>query len=101
MYKENIQITDAIKASTEKNKFTVFSSPDLQMNQFVFIFTDVQAINNNYAALLNDTVVKTDKPLTLFIASPVSDKDLKKLKKYDPVKIAGFEAYDLYKTEIK
>ncbi len=101
MYKENIQITDAITANTEKDKFTVFSSPDPQMNQFVFIFTDVQAINNNYAALLNDTVVKTDKPVTLFIASPGKEKDLKNLKKYVPVKIAGFESYDLYKTEIK
>jgi len=101
MYKENIQITDAIKANAEKDKFIVFSSPDPQMNQFVFIFTDVQAINNNYAALLNDTVVKTDKPVTLFIASPGKEKDLKNLKKYVPVKIAGFESYDLYKTEIK
>lgn len=101
MYKENIQITDAIIANTEKDKFTVFSSPDPQMNQFVFIFTDVQAINNNYAALLNDTVMKTDKPVTLFIASPGKEKDLKNLKKYVPVKITGFESYDLYKTEIK
>ena len=101
MYKENIQITDAVKANTEKDKFTVFSSPDPLMNQFVLIFTDIKAINNNYAALMNDTVVKTDKPVILFIASPGNEKDLKNLKKYAPVKIAGFEAYDLYKTEIK
>jgi len=101
MYKESIQITDAITANTEKDKFSVFSSPDPLMNYFVFIYTDIQAINSNYAALMNDTIVKTDKPVTLFIASPGNEKDLKNLKKYAPVKIAGFESYDLYKTEIK
>ncbi|HQI71028.1 MAG TPA: hypothetical protein PLT47_09775, partial [Bacteroidales bacterium] len=78
----------------------VFASPKPLTDNFVFNFSGVQAINRNFTALLNDTIITTHSPVTLFLALPQDSCSLRKLEKFAPEKIAGLTAFDIYKIKI-
>jgi len=101
MYKEKLNLCDIVSSNLTKDKPVVFVSPDNEMSYFVFAMTGIQAVNWNYNAVLNDSLIKNNGPINLFIATPHGTSNLKNLKKYSPEKIGELKTYDLYKTEIK
>ncbi|HOH84495.1 MAG TPA: hypothetical protein PLI16_07775, partial [Bacteroidales bacterium] len=100
MYQEELKISQIVDGHLDEGHFNVFASPNALTDNFVFDFSGVQAINCNYTALLNDTVIITHRPVTLFLATPQDSCNLGKLEKFVPEKIAGHNTFDIYKIKI-
>ena len=100
MYEEELKISQIVNAHLDKGRYNVFASPKPLTDNFVFDFSGVQAINLNYTALLNDTIIVAHRPITLFLATPQDSCNLGKLEKFVPEKIAGLTAFDIYKIKI-
>lgn len=101
MYEEELKLCEMVSSNMTKDEPVVFLSPNYDLSYFVFAMTDIQAVNWNYNAVLNDTLIKSNGPVNLLIAAPHGTSDLKNLEKYTPEKIGELKTYDLYKTEIK
>jgi len=100
MYQEELKISQIVDGHLDEGHFNVFASPNALTDNFVFDFSGVQAININYTALLNDTIFRTNRPVTLFLATPQDSCNLGKLEKFVPEKIAGHNTFDIYKIKI-
>jgi len=100
MYEDDLKISQAVNAHLDQGRYNVFASPKPLTDNFVFNFSGVQAINRNFTALLNDTIITTHSPVTLFLALPQDSCSLRKLEKFAPEKIAGLTAFDIYKIKI-
>ena len=100
IYREELQLSNIIRFQTNSNKFTIFSSPNGNLNDFVYIITNVDALLYDYNSLVKNYKIISNKAATLYIAVPRESSNTGFLSKYSSEKIDELKYFSLYKINL-